>query len=81
VRVLAEQAGVVSISMENKQLALRFPAKRPEEPPRRFPNLGAGVRTSKNTVWLADMDAPTWRDKVLKVLERLGEEQPEALGV
>lgn len=71
VRVLAEQTGIVSINVENKQLALRFPARRPLEGPRHFPNLGAGVRTSKNTVWLTDLDEAGWRKQLLKVLEIL----------
>ncbi|MEX1246882.1 MAG: transcription-repair coupling factor [Anaerolineales bacterium] len=72
VRVLAEQAGVVSISVENKQLALRFPGRRPEEPPRRFPDLGEGVRTSKNTIWLSGLDGGDWQNRLVHVLKHLG---------
>ena len=75
VRVLAEQAGVVSISIENKQMALRFPARRPHEAPRHFPNLGADARTSKNTVWLTNLEGANWRSQLLTVLERLQERQ------
>ena len=71
VRVLAEQAGLVSISVENHQLALRFPSGRSNEAPRRFPDLGAGVRTSKNTVWLSGLDEAKWRSRLVDVLERL----------
>ena len=73
VRVLAESAGVISISEENRQLALRFPSKGPNEPPRRFPNLGMGVRTSKNTVWLSNPEGGAWRDRLDDVLKRLAE--------
>lgn len=77
VRVLAEQAGVIAINVENRQLALRYPLRRPEDPPRRYPNLGAGVRTSKNTVWLTEMDEATWRGRLVDVLERLRDRQGE----
>ena len=71
VRVLAEQAGIISINVENKQLALRFPARRPHEAPRHFPDLGSGVRTSKNTVWLTEIRGAGWQSHLLAVLERL----------
>jgi transcription-repair coupling factor (superfamily II helicase) len=73
VKVLAEQSGVVSISLENKQLALRFPGQRKNELPRAFPDLGPGIRTSKNTVWLAVSDSPEWRQRLLEILEVLKE--------
>lgn len=81
VRVLAEQTGIVSISVENKQLALRFPARRPHEAPRRFPDLGAGVRTSKNTVWLTDIRGTGWRSHLLTILERLKARSGETIKV
>ena len=80
VRVLAEQAGLVSISVENRQLALRFPSRRPTEAPRRFPELGDAVRTSKNTVWLTDLGQVKWRERLVDVLERLtADPQPSQL--
>jgi transcription-repair coupling factor (superfamily II helicase) len=81
VRVLAEQAGVVAINTENKQLALRYPVQKPGQPPRRYPNLGSGVRTSKNTVWLSDMAQPNWRERVIEILEALRDEQAEPLAI
>ena len=71
VRVLAERAGVVSISVENKQLALRLPTRKPHEEPRYYPDLGTGVRTSKNTVWMTGLDGNHWQEHLLTVLERL----------
>lgn len=75
VRVLAERAGVVSINIENKQLAIRFPQPANGKAPRRYPDLGMGVRTSKNTVWLSGINESDWRKQLLKVLERLGQGQ------
>ncbi len=79
VKVLAEQSGVVSISLENKQLALRFPSQRKNELPRTFPDLGPGIRTSKNTVWLAISDSAEWRERLLEVLENLRDGKMEAV--
>ncbi len=73
IRVLAEQAGVISISVENRQLALRLPTRKPHEGPRHFPDLGVGVRTSKNTVWLTNSESNQWQEKLVKVLENLGD--------
>ena len=78
VRVLAEQVGLVSINVENNQLALRFPSRHPNEAPRRFPNLGVGVRTSKNTVWLSGLQDHAWRSRLVEVLERLIEDRQPA---
>lgn len=72
VKVLAEKAGVVSINVENKQLALRFPSQRKNELPREFPYLGTGVRTSKNTVWLAGIEGRAWQPRLVEILEELG---------
>lgn len=74
VRVLAEKAGVVSINIENKQLAIRFPQQANGKSQRRYPDLGMGVRTSKSTVWLSGMDDADWRKRLLKVLEKLARE-------
>ena len=71
VKVLAEQAGLNSISGEGGKLALRFPAQAEGQPPRRYPQLGAGVRTSKNHVWLSGMDEADWQHRLVMVLEAL----------
>ena len=81
VRVLAEQTGIASISMENKQLALRYPARRANEGPRHFPNLGMNVRTSKNTIWLTDLEGEAWREHLLKVLDRLKTQNQEPIKI
>jgi hypothetical protein len=70
--VLAERTGLSSISVESKQLMLRFPLPRKNEEPMEFPYLGEGTRTSKNTVWLAGLESPTWRERLLELLEQLG---------
>lgn len=79
VKVLAEQTGISSINVENKQLALRFPAKRPAETERQFPMLGGGVRTSKNTVWLSAIEDGDWQTRLVEILEALRDFRQEAV--
>lgn len=71
VRVLAERTGLTSISMEGTQLALRFPPPRKSEEERELPDLGYGTRTSKNTIWLTDMESASWRERLVSLLETL----------
>jgi transcription-repair coupling factor (superfamily II helicase) len=70
VKVLAEQAGVGSISIENKQLAIRFPRRPGDQEERNFPDLGLMVRTSKNTVWITRLEEG-WQDRLVDILETL----------
>lgn len=74
VRVLAERTGLTTINVENQQLALRFPPPRKKEQPMEFPTLPAGTRTSKNTVWLSNLDSADWRKRLLSLLDALVEQ-------
>lgn len=74
VRVLAERTGLTTINVENRQLALRFPPPRKKDQPMEFGALPAGTRTSKNTVWLSDIESVDWRQRLLRVLEALVEQ-------
>jgi transcription-repair coupling factor (superfamily II helicase) len=78
IKVLAEQAGVSSISLESKQLALRFPSLRKGERERIFPNFGAGVRASKNVLWLSGLGVAGWQQRLVDVLNVLVEHTSEA---
>ncbi|MCW5873259.1 MAG: transcription-repair coupling factor [Anaerolineales bacterium] len=71
VRVLAERTGLTTINVENRQLALRFPPPRKKEQPMEFSTLPAGTRTSKNTIWLSDLESADWRQRLLSLLEAL----------
>jgi transcription-repair coupling factor (superfamily II helicase) len=75
VKVLAEQAGLISISGEAGKLVLRFPARDEGLPPRRYPALGPGTRTSKNHVWISGVDEQGWQDRLVAVLELLAESE------
>lgn len=71
IKVLAGQVGLESIAIDNGRLSLRFPQLPEDTPPRRFPNLGLDVTTSKNTIWLPVDGNTSWMEKLLKVLDNL----------
>ncbi|MQC26642.1 MAG: transcription-repair coupling factor [Chloroflexi bacterium] len=79
IKVLAEHAGVISISAENKQLALRFPRLAEGAPARQFPPLGANVRASKLTVWLYGLDEEGWQPELIEVLQTLANKKAATL--
>ena len=71
VKILAEKAGLVSVSGENGQIVLRYPALPDGAPPRAFPDVPATARTGKNGVWLPIREEEDWRSMLLVILERL----------
>jgi len=71
IRILAEQAGITSISAENNQISIRYPHLPPGSSPRRFPSLGQGVRTGKNTIWFSMKDESEWQNQLRKILNKL----------
>jgi transcription-repair coupling factor (superfamily II helicase) len=68
VKLLAERAGIQSITPENAQLVLRFP---PEAADQAFPYLGEGVRVSRNAIRMGLKGNEGWRSQLVEVLERL----------
>jgi transcription-repair coupling factor (superfamily II helicase) len=79
VKLRAERAGLVSISMESGQIVLRYPAppEGMESKPgliasnSHLPDLGPGVRGGKNAYWCMFGKDADWRTRLLDVLERL----------
>jgi transcription-repair coupling factor (superfamily II helicase) len=71
IRILAEQAGIISINAENNQISIRYPHLPQASPPRRFPSLGQGVRTGKNTLWFSMKDESEWQNQLRKILNKL----------
>ncbi len=70
VRLLAERAGLVSVSVENGQLVLRYPPLPEDAPARRYPpDLGLDVRTGKNSLWLAQRE--DWTARLMQLMEAL----------
>jgi transcription-repair coupling factor (superfamily II helicase) len=70
VKLLAEKAGVMSISAENRQVVVRFTPLPEGVSARAFPDLGMDVRLGKNAIWMPTSQE-NWRDQLLELLERL----------
>ncbi len=75
VKLLAEKAGLASISAEAGQIVLRFPALPEGEPARELPEIAEDVRAGKNAFWLPFNENNGWQDKLLEVLRELAEIQ------
>jgi transcription-repair coupling factor (superfamily II helicase) len=68
VKILAQQASLASVRVENKQLALAFAA---ETIPANLPNLGPKVRVGKTSLWLPYATNPEWREQLVQTLKKL----------
>jgi transcription-repair coupling factor (superfamily II helicase) len=68
VKLLAEQAGLSSVTAEAGQLVLRFPAG---EPPADLPDLGPNVRLGKVALWIPLAPLEDWPSELTSVLEKL----------
>ncbi len=75
---MTEQAGLVSVSSENNQIVLRYPPLPEGVTLRSFPFIPAEVRAGKNALWM--QAAPGWIEKLLEVLENLGEMERAKVG-
>ncbi len=71
IKLLAEKAGLASVSSENGQLVLRFPEG---EVPQDLPSPGPGVRIGKTALWIPYHTLDDWRSFLIEVLERLRKE-------
>ncbi len=67
-KILAEKAGLTSISAENGQIVLRFPEG---EPPFSTAEIGPYARLGKTAVWLPYRNLADWQTEVLTLLQRL----------
>jgi len=68
VKLLAEQAGLASVSIENEQVVLRYPPLPEGMPGRSLSNLGAHVRTGKNAYWMPVGSGNDWKERLLACL-------------
>lgn len=71
IKLLAEKAGLISVSGEGGQIILRYPPLAEGEPARVLPELGLDARIGKNAIWLPFNDSNGWEDKLLAVLHEL----------
>jgi transcription-repair coupling factor (superfamily II helicase) len=77
VKLLAEAAGVASVSAESGQIAIRF---RDGASPPDLPEFDKSIRAGKTALWFAYTSQPDWRGILLETLQALKEaaERPEA---
>ncbi|HEX7976795.1 MAG TPA: transcription-repair coupling factor, partial [Anaerolineales bacterium] len=68
VKLLAEKAGLASISGENGQIVMRFPEG---NLPASLPDLGPRVRVGKVALWMPYTNLPDWPKELLNILEKL----------
>jgi transcription-repair coupling factor (superfamily II helicase) len=71
VKLLAEKAGLVSITAENGQIVFRYPAAPDGTPMREMPSISAPVRIGKNALWMPFNRDIDWQQAVLDVLSQL----------
>ncbi len=77
IKLLAERAGLASISMENGQILLRYPVALKSEQVVRLRDLGPDVRGGKNAYWLTFGREADWPQRLLKVLKQINALQPD----
>jgi transcription-repair coupling factor (superfamily II helicase) len=70
IRLLAAQAGVEGVSMENGQILLRVPMEMDIQP---LPEFGSGVRRSKRGVWITRAGDADWQSRLEKILTWMAE--------
>jgi transcription-repair coupling factor (superfamily II helicase) len=68
VKILAEKAGLASVSIENGQIALRYPEGTLPQP---LDNLDPAARVGKTTVWLPYAALNNWVDILVETLQYL----------
>ena len=68
IKLLAENAGLSSVSTENGQIVLRFTDG---EVPPDLPSLDARVRPGKTALWIQYGNLSDWRAFLLEILEQL----------
>jgi transcription-repair coupling factor (superfamily II helicase) len=71
IKLLAEKAGLASVSGEGGQIILRFPPLAEGENSRDLPELGEDIRAGKNALWMPVSETNDWQDKLLTVLREL----------
>lgn len=68
VKILAERAGLSSITSENGQLVLRYPEGKM---PPSFSELNPAIRIGKTALWISHKNHPDWADLLYDTLETL----------
>jgi len=77
-KILAQKAGLSSISLENGQLALKYPEN--SQVPEYLPPLNPLVRIGKTTLWLPISNLPDWQEVLVEVLTSLSNKVSNHIG-
>ncbi|MCE1253652.1 MAG: transcription-repair coupling factor [Anaerolineae bacterium] len=77
VKLYAERAELVSVTVESDQIVLRLAAVPNGLPARILPEVGKGVRVGKNAYWIPEMGAD-WKEKLIEVLSAIIEVRKKA---
>ena len=68
IKILTEKAGLISISVENNQIALRYPDGKLPDP---LPVLDPTIRIGKSTIWLPYKKIQNWQPLLEETLDTL----------
>lgn len=72
IRLLAEKAGIASISVEGDQLVLKYPPLQEGEKSRALREIGARVRAGRNAYWVEfDKMDLEWKGRLIEILREL----------
>ena len=69
IKLLAERAGLVSVTAEGEQIIMRYPAPPAGIQPKVLAEIGLGVRTGKNAYWMPQINA--WREALPGILSAI----------
>ena len=71
VKLLADKAGLNSVSGEAGQIVLRFPPLPVGETSRELPELGNNIRSGKNAIWIPVDENDDWQAKLMAALREI----------
>ena len=74
VKLLAEQAGLATVTAESGQIVLRYASG---SLPDRLPDLGESVRFGKVALWMPYTHRADWPERLVEVLEKLADFQAQ----
>lgn len=68
VKLMADQAGISSVSVENNQIVLRLPSLGERFANRQMSDLAANIRGGKNAYWCNILKSGNWQQELLSIL-------------
>jgi transcription-repair coupling factor (superfamily II helicase) len=73
VKILAEKAGLSSVSVENNQIVLRYPPLAEGVNSREIPYVGPEARIGKNAIWISGVGLEGWVERLMEIIEQLAQ--------